>query len=130
MTSTPISSTISSTSRVAPDLVAQKQAAPFVRVGFLRKKSPSFFQGWQQRWFVLEKSSFSMRYYKTRDDKEPAGEVPLSEILIANFDMLVVVDSKNPKRFVIKTRKRTYELEGENARDTASWVDDLRQCLS
>lgn len=48
--------------------------------GYLSKKSPNIFHGWQKRWCVLENRIFS--FYETKDASYPNG--------VINFDQLSV----------------------------------------
>jgi hypothetical protein len=65
-----------------------------LKTGFLQKKSPSFFSGWQERYVKLDQKK--LRYFKGADAKYPNG--------VLNFDHYeskIEIAKKDPCCFII-----------------------------
>ena len=89
--------------------------------GYLSKKSPSRFRGWQPRYFIL--GNGLIRYYKTKPtdeniDSDMQGSVHVAGLL----SVLNVPSDKEQLSFVLKTQARTFELKASSSDECKQWI--------
>lgn len=98
---------------------------PPEKSGYLSKKSPSVFAGWQKRWFVLQ-SPGEVVYYGSEEDyknrMKPKGDIQMNEI---NGEGGVTINEGNTD-FVLGIGKRAYYLRASDAKDAEEWVDAVK----
>lgn len=88
--------------------------------GWLKKKSPSIFKGYQKRYFyILEKMFF---VYSEKEGSEVKGSIDLSQASIH--------DCKDPKCFIVKFSDREFELKAETEKERNNWVQNLKTIIS
>ena len=98
--------------------------------GLLSKKSKNLLSSWQERFFVLDKASRSLKYYKDQADHvggavEEKGKIPIESIMMEKF---ILQDKKDPAIiiFFAKTPKtRKYELKAASPGVAKEWADAL-----
>jgi len=92
------------------------------RCGYLFKTGSSN-RFWRRRWFVFDDDV--LRYYKEKDDKEPAGVIMLA-------DMISIAAREDPagaKQFFFELQScvgRTYELAADNLTQMLDWLNFLK----
>jgi hypothetical protein len=97
--------------------------------GYLFKASPTWMVGLQKRYFYLEKHGGkpSMTYFKTNVDRQkglaPQGQVPIADIPVNLLSELILQDKR---KVLIKTKSRTYELQGSDIAEAEQWVANIR----
>jgi hypothetical protein len=93
--------------------------------GYLSKKSPQRFRGWQPRYFILGMGL--LRYYKTKPqqdselDSRMLGAVHVAGLL----SVLNVPTDKERLSFVLKTEGRTFELKAGSSTECKNWIRAL-----
>jgi len=95
--------------------------------GYLSKQGGAN-KGWKKRWVVYDGSQ-QLRYYKTPQDKEPAGVIHLAEVIkIAFNDAESRKDPRYSHCFDVATSRegRTYVFSAEYEVDAKAWVEFLR----
>jgi hypothetical protein len=97
--------------------------------GYLLKLSPVWLVGMQKRYFYLEggPAGLSFTYYKLHTDRAagllPLGEVPIAEFKgMGNAALLASLVVREGRRLRIKSKSRTYELEGANDAEAEAWI--------
>lgn len=90
-----------------------------LRKGFLVKRD-RLNKLWKKRYFVLSVGVLS--YYRTEQDENPIGMIPLEGCLVNNAD-----ESLRRKHcFVLSTRFRNYFLEASDQFEMAGWIESIR----
>jgi len=102
--------------------------------GLLSKKSKNLLTTWQERFFVLDKESKSLKYYLSKADHasgkvEEKGSIPIESIREEKFVLISKVD---PSIFVffVKPKTRKYELKASTPGIAKEWVDILLEWIS
>jgi len=95
---------------------------PQPKSGFLHKKSPALFAGWQERYFVLKNRK--LKYFKS--NKPEDMHVPKGVI---NFDQFsCAISDMKDKLFSIKisgVENREFELKAKTDEICQAWVSEL-----
>ena len=73
--------------------------------GWLKKKSPSFFGGWQKRYFRILDGKL-MVYSEKKDSKELSGQVP--------FEHISLPQSKDKTKLKFTLEGRDFILDAED----------------
>jgi hypothetical protein len=93
------------------------------RTGWLQKKSPKFFIGWQWRYFELKDKK--LYYFKNTVGRKPKG--------VINFDLVhvEVVDVKGSNEFVIAPvgSKRKFRIRAESVKVKRAWLNEIEDHL-
>lgn len=93
------------------------------RSGWLQKKSPKFFIGWQWRYFELKDKR--LYYFKNTVGRKPKG--------VINFDLVTIdiVDVRNSCEFILVPQgcSRKFRIRAENEALKLDWLSDLNAHL-
>lgn len=84
--------------------------------GFFEKESNSHAGIWQKRWFVLNKKSGSLVYYKDSTQTKLHGEFSLANCKLLSCPQSLHISTSN---------NRTYKLRTSNATQMKQWADAL-----
>ena len=87
--------------------------------GYLQKKSPSIFGGWQSRYFSITDGRFLI--YSDEKGAKAKGVIDL--------DKAKITSDLDPKIFKISISDREFILKAESEEEKISWVNSLK-CLS
>lgn len=87
--------------------------------GYLLKKSPSIFVGWQIRWFKFLDNG-DLIYLKKEDSIKAQGTIKLGSILPKRK---ILVDRQH--RFDIHTTNRVYHLMATCSQDAMMWAEEI-----
>mmetsp|Transcript_12777 Transcript_12777/g.23788 ORF Transcript_12777/g.23788 Transcript_12777/m.23788 type:complete len:353 (+) Transcript_12777:419-1477(+) len=94
-----------------------------VKSGWLEKKSPKIFIGWQWRYFELKDKK--LYYFKNTVGRKPKG--------IINFDLvnIEIVDVKNSKEFMLVPHgcKRKFRIRAETVATKENWLNAISEHL-
>lgn len=106
----------------------KKKKSPPEKRGYLMKKSPSMFTGYQKRYFVLCAPG-DLRYFETEEDataeRNMKGVVQVAEIM-PDAKGLEKLAPKLPNDFVIRIGKsKSYQLQCESPAEVQDWIDAL-----
>tara|TARA_B100000795_G_scaffold268800_1_gene256558 strand:- start:1167 stop:3251 length:2085 start_codon:yes stop_codon:yes gene_type:complete len=94
--------------------------------GYLDKKSPSRFRGFQARYFIL--GDGLVRYYKTKpEDSEIDSEMQGALHVAGLISVLPVMTDKEKLSFILKMPGRTFELKAKSTPDCILWITALDQ---
>lgn len=76
--------------------------------GFLKKKSPNGFTGYQKRYFAIRDSGKLLAYFprKPKPETEPRGIIPI--------DMIKEIRDIGDTNFTIIYEERAFELKADN----------------
>lgn len=88
--------------------------------GFLKKKSPVKFTGYQKRYFMIRDSGKMLAYFGR---KPKAGDEPKGVLLL---NLILNVEVKNETKFVLHYSERKFILRADNPDSQALWVSSLR----
>lgn len=93
--------------------------------GYLHKLGATF-KGWSKRWFVLDRIQQAFVYYADKTEKRARGGAYFSAIEEVYLDHLNVSKSDRPNcTFVIKTKKRMYQLQAASSATARIWIDSI-----
>eukprot|EP00808_Paulinella_micropora_P016041 g16520.t1 len=88
-----------------------------LKTGMLKKKKKKGFRVYQDRYFALWTDE--LQYYRRRNDKEPAGTIPLRVMA----SIVPITKDKTGKRFdIITTDHRVFELMSASPQECQNWV--------
>jgi hypothetical protein len=94
-----------------------------VKCGWLQKKSPKFFIGWQWRYFELKDKK--LYYFKNTVGRKPKG--------VINFDLvsIEIVDVSNSCEFILvpQASKRQFKIKAESQLVKAEWIAEIQEHL-
>ena len=97
--------------------------------GYLSKKSPARFRGWQPRYFIL--GNGLLRYYKTKPEDDQIDESMLGAVHVAGvLSIFNVTNDKECLSFVLKTEARTFELKASNRNECKEWIRAIDEARS
>ena len=88
--------------------------------GFLKKKSPSLFGGWQKRYFRILDGKV-MVYSEKENDPKPKGHVKLEQISKA--------EATEDKIFKFTLDDRDFILQAESNEERDKWIKVLNHLL-
>jgi len=94
--------------------------------GFLEKKA-SVHHSWSKKWFVLDKESSRLLYFKQKEDKNPARIIPLRGSICYAY-----VEWKGKRMslfFNIRTKERDFLLRAENKEMKMFWVTNIKAAI-
>lgn len=93
--------------------------------GYLHKLG-STFHTWSKRWFVLDRQRCTFIYYSDKSEQKPRGGAYFSSIDEVYMDHLNLSKSSRPhSTFIVKTKKRSYYLQGASDIATRIWIDAI-----
>ncbi|XP_055617726.1 pleckstrin homology-like domain family B member 1 isoform X2 [Toxorhynchites rutilus septentrionalis] len=82
------------------------------------------FKGWSKRWFVLDRVQQAFVYYADKSEKRARGGAYFHAIEEVYLDHLNTSKSDRPDcTFVVKTKKRIYNLQAATSAATRIWID-------
>jgi len=103
------------------------------REGLLSKKSKHLLTTWQERYFVLDSASRSLKYYQSKADREGDGGEERGTIPIESIreDKFILISKVDPAIFVfyVKPKTRKYELKAPTPGIAEEWVDVLQEWI-
>lgn len=107
---------------------AKKTNYPPEKRGYLMKKSPSMFTGYQKRYFVLCAPG-DLRYYETeedaRNDRGMKGVVQVAEVM-PDAKGLESLAPKLPNEFVVRVSgSKSYHLQCSSQDEAKQWMDAI-----
>ncbi|CDW89888.1 ph domain containing protein [Stylonychia lemnae] len=91
--------------------------------GYLQKKSPSFFRGWQDRYVTLK--DHKMCYFEKEGDVDPKG--------VINFDLAkadVKFIDKKTFQIIIEGSERSFMFRSHEDAITEDWVNEIKRHIS
>ncbi len=98
---------------------------PEGKFGYMKKKSPAMFSGWQKRFFVLKEPG-ELSYYLNEEEFKNSTEAPKGSINVAEIlPFPTGIEIVNDKQIKIRIGTRLYELEAENKSEAKAWVDSI-----
>lgn len=97
---------------------------PRDKEGYFQKQSPSWFAGWQDRYFVLKDRK--LKYYKSNSPKDM--EAPLGVLNFDHFMYCVDGHPSKPLQFKVKimgVQDRVFEFRTKTEGEAKAWKEEL-----